>query len=70
MAFFGALFYARMLSVPWLGGADNNAMTNEVLWPTFEAVWPLITTPGGDTTQAMGWQGLPLINTLILLTSS
>ena len=24
------LFYARMFSVPWLGGADNNAMTNEV----------------------------------------
>ena len=70
MAFFGALFYARMISVPWLGGAGNNAMTNEVLWPTFEAVWPLLTTPAGDTTQAMGWQGLPLINTHILLTSS
>ena len=60
MAFFGALFYARMISVPWLGGASNNAMTNEVLWPTFEAVWPLLTTPAGETTQAMGWQGLPL----------
>jgi len=70
MAFFGALFYARVLSVPWLGGAGNNAMTNEVLWPTFEAVWPLLTTPAGETTQAMGWQGLPLINTLILLASS
>ncbi|GAA65099.1 cytochrome c oxidase subunit III [Pseudoalteromonas sp. BSi20311] len=70
MAFFGALFYARMFSVPWLGGADNNAMTNEVLWPTFEAVWPLLNTPGGTTTQAIGWQGLPLINTLILLASS
>ncbi|WP_409424140.1 cytochrome c oxidase subunit 3 [Pseudoalteromonas sp. RW-H-Ap-1] len=70
MAFFGALFYARILSVPWLGGAGNNAMTNEVLWPTFEAVWPLLNTPGGTTTQAMGWQGLPLINTLILLASS
>ena len=70
MAFFGALFYARMISVPWLGGAGNNAMTNEVLWPTFDAVWPLLTTPAGETTQAMGWQGLPLINTLILLTSS
>ena len=70
MAFFGALFYARVLSVPWLGGAGNNAMTNEVLWPTFEAVWPLVSTPAGETTQAMGWQGLPLINTLILLTSS
>ncbi|MCK8096440.1 cytochrome c oxidase subunit 3 [Pseudoalteromonas sp. 1CM17D] len=70
MAFFGALFYARILSVPWLGGAGNNTMTNEVLWPTFEAVWPLLTTPAGETTQAMGWQGLPLINTLILLASS
>lgn len=70
MAFFGALFYARMISVPWLGGSGNNAMTHEVLWPTFEAVWPLVATPGGTTTQAMGWQGLPLINTLILIASS
>ncbi|MBE0366619.1 cytochrome c oxidase subunit 3 [Pseudoalteromonas aurantia] len=70
LAFFGALFYARVLSVPWLGGASNNAMTYEVLWPNFEAVWPLLTTPAGDTTNAMGWQGLPLINTIILLTSS
>ncbi|WP_282175815.1 cytochrome c oxidase subunit 3 [Vibrio nereis] len=69
-AFFGALFYARMVAVPWLGGASNNAMTHELLWPTFEAFWPLTTTPSGDTTQAMGWQGIPLINTLILLTSS
>ncbi|TMO68217.1 cytochrome c oxidase subunit 3 [Pseudoalteromonas aurantia] len=70
LAFFGALFYARVLSVPWLGGASNNAMTYEVLWPNFEAVWPLLTTPSGETTSAMGWQGLPLINTIILLTSS
>lgn len=69
-AFFGALFYARMFSVPWLGGASNNAMTNEVLWPSFEAVWPLLTTPDGTQTQAMGWQGLPLANTIILLASS
>jgi len=69
-AFFGALFYARTISVPWLGGASNNAMTNEVLWPAFEAVWPLLTTPGGVSTQAMPWTGLPLINTAILLVSS
>lgn len=69
-AFFGALFYARMVAVPWLGGASNNAMTNEVLWPTFEAIWPLVTTPGGMVTEAMPWQGLPLMNTIILLTSS
>lgn len=69
-AFFGALFYARILSVPWLGGAGNNAMTNAVLWPEFTASWPLLSTPGGIETTAMGWFGLPLINTLILLTSS
>ncbi|BCL73178.1 MFS transporter [Vibrio nigripulchritudo] len=69
-AFFGALFYARMVAVPWLGGADNNVMTHEVLWPNFEAMWPLTLTPSGQTTEAMGWQGLPLLNTVILLTSS
>ena len=69
-AFFGALFYARIISVPWLGGASNNAMTNEVLWPTFDAIWPLLTTPGGTTTEAMPWTGLPLYNTIILLVSS
>jgi len=69
-AFFGALFYARMIAVPWLGGAGNNAMTHEIIWPTFEALWPLTTTPSGNTTTAMSWQGIPLINTIILLTSS
>lgn len=69
-AFFGALFYARVISVPWLDGAGNNAMTNEVLWPTFDAVWPLTKTPGGVETEGMGWMGLPLYNTIILLVSS
>ncbi|MCG7530627.1 cytochrome c oxidase subunit 3 [Psychrobium sp. MM17-31] len=69
-AFFGALFYIRFIAIPWLGGASNNEMTGQVLWPNFEAIWPLTTTPAGDTTQAMGWQGLPLYNTIILLASS
>jgi cytochrome c oxidase subunit 3 len=69
-AFFGALFYARNIAIPWLGGASNNAMTNEVLWPGFDAIWPLIMTPSGTTTEAMSWAGLPLINTVILLISS
>lgn len=69
-AFFGALFYIRMIAVPWLDGASNNAMTAELLWPSFESTWPLTKTPDGTTTEAMGWFGLPLINTLILLTSS
>lgn len=70
LVFFGALFYTRHISVPWLGGASNNVMTQQILWPDFQSFWPLLKTPAGDTTQAMGWQGLPLINTLILLTSS
>lgn len=69
-AFFGALFYTRMIAVPWLGGEPNNEATHAVLWPNFEANWPLTLTPAGDSTQAMGWLGLPLINTIILLLSS
>ncbi len=69
-AFFGALFYARFIAVPWLGGASNNAMTFAVLWPEFQATWPLLKTPGGTETTAMGWLGLPLYNTIILVASS
>ena len=69
-AFFGALFYARTFSVPWLDGAGNNAMTGAVLWPEFTASWPLLKTPDGTETTGMGWYGLPLINTILLLTSS
>ena len=69
-AFFGALFYTRWLIVPWLGGAGSNAMTHELLWPNFQAMWPLLVAPDGRTTAAMGAWGLPAINTAILLTSS
>lgn len=30
----------------------------------------MVTTPGGTRTEAMPWQGLPLANTLLLLSSS
>ena len=70
VAFFGALLYLRVFSVPWLGGAGNNVETGAVLWPDFTAIWPLIKTPDGTTTTAMGWFGLPLINTVLLMTSS
>lgn len=69
-AFFGALFYARVLSVPWLAGEGHHAMTGEVLWKGFEAVWPLVKNPDGSTTEGMGPWGLPLYNTIILLVSS
>ncbi len=71
-AFFGALFYARALSVPWLGGAGAEEMTNQILWPDFQATWPLLTLPGSGFDQATGvvsaW-GIPAINTLILVSS-
>jgi cytochrome c oxidase subunit 3 len=68
-AFFGALFYARMFSVPWLGGAGNNEMT-PTLWPGFHAAWPT-NGPGdvGGTFEMMHAWGIPAINTLILLSS-
>lgn len=69
-AFFGALFYARQFSVPWLGGEGTGAMTNELLWQGYEAVWPTNgpANVGGDFKTIPAFE-LPLINTLILLTS-
>ena len=73
-AFFGALFYARVFALSWLGGGGNNEMTGELLWPGFEAVWPILTNPDNAVftgpEKAMGAMGLPAINTAILLLSS
>lgn len=70
-AFFGALFYLRTLSVPWLGGVGDNFFTHSILWPNTNPDWPLLTTPDGSvTTQAMSPWGIPLINTIILITSA
>jgi cytochrome c oxidase subunit 3 len=43
-AFFFALAYIRNFAVPWLGGEGEKAITN-MLWPGFEANWPLMITP-------------------------
>ncbi len=74
-AFFGALFYARVLSVPWLGGEGDLAAiaTNTVLWPQFSAVWPLINPPDIanytiPTALVETWY-IPALNTFILLSS-
>lgn len=70
-AFFGAMFYARFIAGPWLDGdTAHSTMTGLVLWPQFESTWPLLKTPNGAETQAMPWIGLPLYNTIILVTSS
>ncbi|MCP4002001.1 MAG: cytochrome c oxidase subunit 3 [Gammaproteobacteria bacterium] len=69
-AFFGALFYARGIAVPWLGGDSNNFFTNELLWNNFTATWP---TNGPDDLggkfETLGPWGIPALNTAILLTS-
>ena len=69
-AFFGALFYARLLAVPWLGGEGDGVMTNALLWDGYSAAWPTA-GPGqvGGQFQTIPAWGLPLLNTLILLTS-
>lgn len=74
--FFGALWYTRNLSVPWLGGEGTGAATKEFLWPSFEAVWPsngpkhlVDGKPNGGEYEPMGAFGLPLLNTLLLLSS-
>jgi cytochrome c oxidase subunit 3 len=69
-AFFGALFYARALSVPWIGGEGDGALTNFFLWKGYAPAWP---TNGpssiGGVFETMPAWGVPLLNTLILLSS-
>jgi len=69
-AFFGALFYTRTLSLPWLSGVGDGVMTNALLWEGYSAGWPTNgpAAVGGQFQTIPAW-GLPLINTMILLTS-
>ena len=69
-AFFGALFYARQYAMPWLNGEGDGVMTNSLLWPEFSAAWPSSGPAGvGGAYQTIPAWGLPLLNTLILLSS-
>ena len=75
-AFFGALYYTRVLSESWLAGDSSFSYgsTKELLWQGFTAVWPN-NGPGhvggleDGTFHPMGAWGLPALNTLILLSS-
>ena len=44
-AFFGALFYTRVMAVAWLGGEGEKGLTGDYLWPDFEASWPVLNNP-------------------------
>jgi cytochrome c oxidase subunit III len=73
-AFFGALFYARVLSVPWLGGQGVKVFSNYLLWPGFEASWPTngpahVGGHADGSFSTIPAIGIPLLNTAILLTS-
>jgi len=70
-AFFGALGWARLSSVPNLGNIENM-----LLWPDFKAIWPSVAagftaSPAGvvEPFTTMGPWPLPTINTALLLTS-
>jgi cytochrome c oxidase subunit 3 len=73
-AFFGALFYARRFSVPWLGGEGVKIFNPIVLWPGYESHWPT-NGPGrvgghaDSTFETIHAFGIPALNTAILLTS-
>ncbi len=64
-AFFGALFYVRVLAIPELGTLESRAL----LWPGFAAGWPTAGPGFAEQYSPMGAWGIPALNTLILLTS-
>ena len=73
-AFFGVLFYVRVFNLDWLGGVTAHGyMTHILLWPGFDYTWPLLKNPNnnlfvGPESVMETWH-IPLINTILLLTS-
>ncbi len=63
-AFFGALFYMRVLSVPWLGDLEH-----KLLWPDFNPAWPAAGPALKDPFTPMAAWGIPALNTFLLLSS-
>jgi cytochrome c oxidase subunit 3 len=73
-AFFGALFYARQLAVPWLGGEGVKVVNRLFLWPQFDPGWPTngpqhVGGRANGTFEVIPAFGVPALNTIILLTS-
>src|ERR1700719_3355496 len=74
-AFFGALFYARNFSVPWLSGDGVKIFSKLLLWNGYDGIWPTngpaAVGPRPDGTfETIPALGLPAVNTAILLSSS
>ena len=51
IAFFGALFYVRHFSGPWLGGEGSKAVAH-MLWPDFQFAWAAAAHPRPCTLSA------------------
>jgi cytochrome c oxidase subunit 3 len=64
-AFFGALFWARVYSVPDLATLETQAL----LWPGFSSHWPSAGPAFLEQFTPMGAWGIPALNTLLLLSS-
>jgi cytochrome c oxidase subunit 3 len=64
-AFFGALFWVRVMSVPDLASLEHNALT----WPGFTAHWPSAGPMFTEKFSPMGAWGIPALNTFLLLSS-
>jgi cytochrome c oxidase subunit 3 len=63
--FFGALFWARVMSVPDLSSLDHNTY----LWPGFTSHWPSAGPGFEEKFTPMAAWGLPALNTVLLLSS-
>lgn len=72
-AFFGALFYIRVFVVGWLGGEGERG-PSDMLWPEYVPNWPMLQTPNPElfppAKEIISPWGLPLVNTILLVTSS
>ncbi len=73
-AFFGALFYARQLAVPWIGGEGVKIFNKLLVWQNYENAWPTngpakLGPREDGSYEIVPAFGLPAINTMILLTS-
>ncbi|MDP1717679.1 MAG: cytochrome c oxidase subunit 3 [Burkholderiales bacterium] len=64
-AFFGALFYMRVISVPDLASLESQ----QLIWPGFKGVWPASGPGIAEQFSPMGAWGIPALNTLLLLSS-
>lgn len=66
-AFFGALFYMRNLSIPWL--IEESTVLGNSFWSAYDGAWPTAGPGVHEQFTPMGAWGLPAFNTMLLLLS-